>query len=274
MRKRATLTGLWLLLAGAFCALAADAGPKLTATGTLQPEAVANVYARVPGTIASLGADPRAPRKLIDYGSHVEAGTVLAHLERDLYAARVERERAACQGAEAELQRATVLLQHAQQQQQNPPGIDAQTRRADAEAGVKVAEAGLTRNRAALKEAEIDLEATAIRSPIAGVVISCHASRGQAVGPTPGTPSLFLIGAKKLQVWVTVYEADIRRVRPQQTVRFTVDAYPGTVFGGQVQQIRPNATVTQNAVAYTVVVDVASATDGLLPYLTAQVTFE
>ena len=49
---------------------------SISATGTLQPEEVIDVGAQVAGQILSFGKD--ADGKTVDYGSHVEAGTVLA----------------------------------------------------------------------------------------------------------------------------------------------------------------------------------------------------
>jgi HlyD family secretion protein len=57
-------------------------------------------------------------------------------------------------------------------------------------------------------------------------------------------------------------------------VRFTVDAYPNQVFKGEVGQIRLNATMTQNVVTYTVVVNTPNPDGKLLPYLTANLLFE
>jgi HlyD family secretion protein len=57
-------------------------------------------------------------------------------------------------------------------------------------------------------------------------------------------------------------------------VRFTVDAYPGEVFRGKVAQVRLNATMTQNVVTYTVVVETDNSNLKLLPYLTANLQFE
>jgi hypothetical protein len=50
--------------------------------------------------------------------------------------------------------------------------------------------------------------------------------------------------------------------------------FPGEDFSGQVRQIRLNASMTQNVVTYTVVVDVNNEKKKLLPYLTANVKFE
>jgi HlyD family secretion protein len=87
---------------------------------------------------------------------------------------------------------------------------------------------------------------------------------------------LFLIAKdlSRLQVWASVNEADIGRLAPGQRVTFGVDAFPNETFAGQVKQIRLNASMTQNVVTYTVVVDVENEGNKLLPYLTANVKFE
>ena len=89
-------------------------------------------------------------------------------------------------------------------------------------------------------------------------------------------PSLFLIAKdlKRMQVWVSVNEADIGNIHPGQPVSFTVDAYPGEVFHGEVGKVRLNATMTQNVVTYTIEVITDNSSGKLLPYLTANVQFE
>ena len=67
-----------------------------------------------------------------------------------------------------------------------------------------------------------------------------------------------------------VNEADIARVHKGQTAHFTVDAFPGQQFEGKVQQVRPNAQMTQNVVTYTVVVATDNSSGKLLPYLDGQ----
>ena len=77
----------------------------------------------------------------------------------------------------------------------------------------------------------------------------------------------------KLFVWASVKEADIAKIHKQQAVRFKVDALPGKVFNGTVTQIRLNATMLKNEVAYTVMIAVPRI-DELLPYMTAEIAFE
>lgn len=89
-------------------------------------------------------------------------------------------------------------------------------------------------------------------------------------------PSLFLIAKAldRMQVWASVNEADIRRIHQGTDARFTVDAFPNEVFLGKVIQTRLNATMTQNAVTYTVVISFENPDLKLLPYLTANVQFQ
>ena len=89
-------------------------------------------------------------------------------------------------------------------------------------------------------------------------------------------PSLFLIAKDltRMQVWVAVNEADIGKIHPGQPVTFTVDAFPGETFKGEVGKVRLNASMTQNVVTYTVEIITDNSNGRLLPYLTANVEFE
>jgi HlyD family secretion protein len=71
-----------------------------------------------------------------------------------------------------------------------------------------------------------------------------------------------------------VNEADIGKIRPGQPVTFTVDAFPGEAFRGEVGKVRLNASMTQNVVTYTVEIVTDNSNGRLLPYLTANVQFE
>lgn len=145
------------------------------------------------------------------------------------------------------------------------------TRATEEEADADVASA-----QASLNRASKNLEYTTIRAPIKGVIIDRRVNIGQTVVASLNAPSLFLIAKdlRRLQVWASVNEADIGRLRTGQNVTFNVDAFPGEPFAGKVKQIRLNATMTQNVVTYTVIVDVDNSQNKLLPYLTANVKFE
>lgn len=174
------------------------------------------------------------------------------------------------------LQSAHVQLTAAQAQAQMQ---SAQLR--SAEAGLAMAEAQVgslaaqvRQREAALRQAQIDLDHTYIRAPVDGVVINRRVDRGQTVAASLQAPTLFTIAQdlSRMQVDAAVAEADIGRVAVGQKASFTVDAFPGRLFGGEVKQIRKAPQVIQNVVTYDVVVSAENPGQELLPGMTANLS--
>jgi HlyD family secretion protein len=276
-----------------------DLQATISATGTVEPEEVVDIGAQVAGRIVNFGRDIHGGE--VDYGSFVEAGTVLAQIDDALYAAdaaaakaQLAQAKAAVQKAQADLgQMQAKLLQMendwARAQKLGPSDALSQTDFDAARANFEVAKANLGVGKAAIEQAKgtvAQAEATlkralqnlsycTIKSPVKGVIIDRRVNIGQTVVSSLNAPSLFLLAKdlNRLQVWVSVNEADIGRIKPGQPVTFTVDAHPGAVFPGKVGKIRLNATMTQNVVTYTVEVDTDNSGGKLFPYLTANVAF-
>ena len=80
-------------------------------TGTLEPEEVIDVGAQVAGLIKEFGNG--SDGHVIDYGSPVERGTVLARIDDSLYAAKVEQARAMVRSAEQRVIQAKAKVQEA-----------------------------------------------------------------------------------------------------------------------------------------------------------------
>jgi HlyD family secretion protein len=265
-----------------------DLHVTVSATGTIEPEEVVDVGAQVVGMIREFGRDPRDGAKRVDYGSAVDEGTVLAQVDDTVYRAQLDQARANAQRARADLLELQAKLRKADRewkraQELRRTGVisdaDYDVALADydtARSVLAVGEASIVQAEAALRQAEINLGYTTIKSPVKGVVIDRRVNIGQTVVSSLNAPSLFLIAKDltRVQVWASVNEADIGRIRAAQTVRFTVDAFPGETFVGEVAQVRLNATMTQNVVTYTVVVTVDNPDGRLLPYLTASLRFE
>jgi HlyD family secretion protein len=272
----------------------------------------------------AVAAKGKSGRRFVDYCTPVEPGTVLAYIDDALYAPDVEVARedvkvakAAVTVAEANVNTARAKLdQNAREWERNKKlgkGFvtdtdydtalnNYETAKAAlpaAEASLKQATTNVERAQAILNKAEKNLGYCTIVSPVKGVIVDRRVNVGQTVVSGLSAPSLFLLAKDlmKLQVWVAVNEADIGNIHIGQDVNFTVDARPGKTFKGKVQQIRYNATMTQNVVTYTVVVaapneklprtDQSAVTVktpsaqtvtvddeyALLPYLTASVQF-
>jgi HlyD family secretion protein len=126
---------------------------------------------------------------------------------------------------------------------------------------------------AALQSAQIDLDHTNIKAPVDGVVVSRNVDVGQTVAASLAAPTLFLIAQDltKMQVDTNVSEADVGRVRVSQPATFTVDAYPGQMFTGNVTSIREAPINVQNVITYDAVIGVQNLDLKLFPGMTANV---
>lgn len=276
-----------------------DLTSAISATGTVEPEEVIDVGSQVAGKILAFGKDVSG--KTVDYGSVVEEGTVLARIDDALYAAdraqakaQLEQAVAGVTKSEADLGQLQAKLKQAERDWERAKKLGpsdalaradydaAQSAYESAVANVAVGKASIEQAkravdqaRASLRRSQQNLDYCTIQSPVKGVIIDRRVNIGQTVVASLSAPSLFLIAKDltRLQVWVAVNEADIGSIRPGQPVNFTVDAYPGEEFTGEVGKIRLNATMTQNVVTYTVEVVTDNSNKRLLPYLTANVRF-
>jgi HlyD family secretion protein len=277
-----------------------DLVATISATGTVEPEEVVDVGAQVAGLIRSFGTDRNG--KTIDYGSQVEAGTVLARIDDSLYLADLAQAKAGLaeakanvESAEANLGQLRAKLSQADRdwkraQTLGPSDALAQSaydaykaawetalsNLAVGEAAIAQAKAAEMQAQATLERAQRNLGYCTIISPVRGVVIDRRVNIGQTVVASLNAPSLFLLAKdlRRIEVWVAVNEADIGSIHPGEPVTFTVDARPGETFTGKVRKVRLNASMTQNVVTYTVVVATDNSSGKLLPYLTANVEFE
>lgn len=147
----------------------------------------------------------------------------------------------------------------------------AQADLAVAQAQVGSARAQVAQRQAGLKQARLDLDRTIIRSPVDGVVISRNVDVGQTVAASFQAPVLFTIARdlRQMEVNVAVDEADVGRVATGQKMRFSVDAFPGERFMGQVTQIRKAPITSNNVVTYSVMARVDNPDLKLLPGMTA-----
>jgi len=263
------------------------------ATGTLQPQEVVDVGAQVAGKIVKLGVDPRDKNKTIDFGAEVDKDTLLAQIDPERYQLEVDQAKANVQQAEADLQLATVQLDAAERAWERVQKLkDAKAIAADdidkAKTVLEIARATLVLKRAGvqvaqtgLRKAETDLRYCDVRSPIKGVIIDRRVNLGQTVAASLTAPSLFMLARDltKLEIWATVNEVDVGDIRVGQDVHFTVDAFAGKSFKGKVVPqgklpFRLNATMNQNVVTYTAIVNVDNSDGKLLPYLTADCRFQ
>lgn len=251
----------------------------VAATGNLSAVTTVQVGTQVSGTIQKL---------YVDFNSRVKKGQAIAEIDPSLFNASVEQSRGNFLSAEANLQKAKVTLADAERtlgrnRKLLEDGIISQadydvseTALQSAKAAVKAAEGSVAQTRGSLMQSGTNLRYSVIRSPVDGVVISRAVDVGQTVAASFSTPTLFTIAKDltKMQIEVSVDEADISRIQLHQQVTFTVDSYPEQSFHGQVVQIRSAPIITQNVVTYVVVVTVDNSDLKLKPGMTANVSIE
>jgi HlyD family secretion protein len=264
------------------------------ATGTAEPEDSIDIGSQVTGRIQSFGRDPRDPGKQVDYGTHVEEGTLLARIDPTLYKAQVDQSAAALAHAKADLLQLDAKRVQTEQEWKRAQDLLPKKAIADtdfdlakanylmAQANVEVGKATIQQCEAVLELANTNLGYTFIRAPFKGVIIDRRVNIGQTVVSAMSASSLFLLAKdlQKLQIWASVNEADIGRIRAGLPVHFTVATYPGETFEGRVLSVRLNAQSTQNVVTYTVVVGTENPPTSdypngkILPYMTTDLKFE
>jgi HlyD family secretion protein len=236
------------------------------------------VIARLdPETFESRVAQVEADLRAADSGAEVARGTLTSReaeaIKADLAVAEARRDLARKQRlieqgflSAAELDGANFTLDTAVEQARL-----ARAGVAVAQAQIGAALAQVAQRQAALRQARVELGHTVIRSPVDGVVISRNVDVGQTVAASLQAPVLFTIAQdlRRMEINVAVDEADVGRVRAGQKMRFTVDAFPGERFSGEVTQIRKAALVSNNVVTYSVMAIVDNAGLKLLPGMTA-----
>ena len=141
------------------------------------------------------------------------------------------------------------------------------------QAQIKSAQANVQQRESALAQARIDLSRTKITSPVDGIVIKRAIEKGQTVAASLQAPELFVIAQNlsDMQVDASIDESDVGRIRNGQKASFTVDAFPGQTFDGEVRQVRKAALTVANVVTYVAVVAFTNTGGKLLPGMTANV---
>ena len=241
-----------------------DIVQTISANGTLTPVVLVNVGTQVSGTVYKLH---------VDFNDQVEKGQILAELDPSLLKAQLRQSEASLLSAKAafklakiKLERNTMLVNKGFISDET---LDVLEQELDASrAQLAASDAQATRDR-------VNLNYSIIKSPISGVVIARDVDLGQTVAANFQTPTLFQIANSldKMQINISVAEADIGQLFIGQTINFTVDAFQQREFIGTVKQVRLNPVIEENVVTYNVIAMVNNKDKELLPGMTANVRF-
>ena len=248
----------------------------VSSTGTLNPVTSVQVGTQVSGQIQQL---------FVDFNSPVKKGELIARIDPETFTYRVRQAEADLESARSSVGRAQVAQVIADRDLKrtrelvarnfvSPAELDrAQSTFDLAAAEVRTAQAVVQQRAAQVATARVDLSRTEIRAPVDGVVIKRSVDVGQTVAASLQAPELFVIAKdlRDMQVDTSVDEADVGRIKIGLRATFTVDAFPGRQFSGEVRSVRKAAQSVQNVVTYIAIISANNERGELLPGMTANV---
>ena len=222
---------------------------QLNASGYVVAQRKAAVASKVTGRLVSL---------MVEEGSPVKEGQVIARLENeDAVAARDQAEanlrvaQANLKGAQADLEEATQTFHR--DEQLIAKGVisksqydTSEARFLRAQASVAAAEAAVKAVTAALQAANVALEYTLIRAPFDAVVLTKNADIGDIITPLGAAANakaavVTIADLSSLQVEADVSETNLSLVKVGQPCEIQLDALPDSRFRGILHAIVPTA---------------------------------
>lgn len=233
---------------------------SVSVNGSITPLRLINVGSQVGGQILELKAD---------FNSRVKENQVVARIDPSTYERALAQAKARLASVQADLTQAEFEARQTETLFNLKQAAESDYIRT--KASLLKARAAVLTQEAAVESAEVDLKRTTIYAPISGIVISRAVEAGQTVAASFNTPTLFTIASDltKMQIELAVSEADIGTVEYGQRVDFTVDAFTGQKFSGEVTQVRFAPTTNQSVVTYTTVVNIDNPEMKLRPGMTA-----
>ncbi|MFH2063580.1 MAG: efflux RND transporter periplasmic adaptor subunit [Pseudomonadota bacterium] len=224
----AVAAGLWLLGEGkAIPVKVTELKPdelrvivNATTTSTVKSEIEVTLSAQRTGRVVKLP---------VREGDRVKAGDIITRLDLSEESVQtqsnLEQSKANFREAEKNKIRAEALFNKSMIAQQ------------DLDAARRTHEVARAQYRAAMADAEVKQKYSIIRTPFDGVVAQKYTEVGELL--LPGSRIVMIVHPEQIYVLATIDEVDLGRLRPDQPVSITVDAFPGETFQGHVGRISP-----------------------------------
>lgn len=249
----------------------------VTATGTLQPRDYVDVGAQVSGQLKTL---------VVDVGSEVKQGDLLAEIDATLYIASVDASRAQLKNQKAQMREREASLKLTQinyQRQLNLFKAEATTRESldNAEASLAASRAQIESLSAQIEQTESSLRAdeaklqyASIYAPMDGTVVSISTKQGQTLNANQTAPILMRIAdLSTVTVKAQVSEADVGKIKAGMPVYFTTLGSEGRRWYSTLERIEPTPQNLNNVILYNALFDVPNQGRELMSDMTAQVFF-
>ena len=249
----------------------------VNATGNLKPTNSVEIGIEVSGTIKEI---------YVDFNDEVTVGQVLAVLDTRKLQSQVDSSSASLIIAKANQQESLVnvnnkklnldrtLKMYDQSNKKYPAKNEVDEVRFAYESSLASHESAKARVLQAqfnLKTDEQNLQKAVVKSSINGIVLNKEVEVGQTVAASMSTPTLFTLAKdlSKMDLIVSIDEADVADIKKDLDVTFTVDAHPDENFKGKIKQVRYNPLEVNGVITYETVVGVNNEKLLLRPGMTA-----
>ncbi|OQX74213.1 MAG: hypothetical protein B6D59_03070 [Campylobacteraceae bacterium 4484_4] len=249
----------------------------VSATGYLKPLRSVDVGSEISGTIEKV---------MVDENDRVRKGEMLAQIDQTKFRSNLQRLEAALRSARARYAQVQAQFELAKKNYLRDRKLRKETKGRlpmqkqydsdysaylSAKALLSGAEAEIAQAKFAVEAARYDLEKTTIYAPIDGIVLERRIDPGQTVAAAFQTPLLFKLAndLSKMELQVSIDEADIAQIKEGQEARFSVDAYPETKFQASVKSVRINSQMVAGVVTYKTILSVDNRHLKLRPGMSA-----
>ncbi len=228
-----------------------DIVEEVSASGYVQPQTKVNITSEVTAEIIDV--------PVVD-GQYVEKGQVLVRLDTvqlqkdfDQMKYSLEEMEARSEGAEALFNQAKEEFDRQKQLYERNLTSETEYKNAqydfvNSKANYEATKSQTDRSRAAYEKAEDNLGKTKIVAPMSGVITYIDAEAGEIAQAqtayTQGKTLMTISDMGSFEVEVDVDETEIVKVDLGQEAKIEVDAFPDTVFPGEVVEIGNTAVMT------------------------------
>jgi membrane fusion protein (multidrug efflux system) len=216
---------------------------RLSSIGTMIASQGVEITSQVAGVVTEV---------LIESGKEVEPGTKLVQLDTAVELADLASSRAVLREADVAFERQTDLMQ----------------KKVTSEANLDTARAKRDTAQASVKRIEAVIAQKAITSPFGGRLGIRKVEKGQYV--SAGMALVSLQALNPIRVDFPMPEQYIGKLRVGQPIELSVDAFPGHLFGGEIQSL--DARVAQETRTLLVRGILPNQERKLLPGMFANVT--
>ncbi len=219
----------------------------IPANGKIKPVVEVKISPDVSGEIIELN---------FKEGDSIKRGDLILKIKQDVYISMRDRAEASLNSIKAQLTQQLAQYNQIELNYQRNKSLYEQKAISESEyetalsqyqvakEQIKAAEFNVKSATAGLKEAQENLVKTTIYAPMSGIISKMSVERGERVVGTSqmaGTEMLRIANFKEMEVLVDVNENDIIRIKPNDTTKIEVDAYPNRKFTGLVTQIANSA---------------------------------